>query len=109
MTPWEHARRLLPLKDVDEAELLDRLLTKRAQLWVSPEGAGVTEVTDSNMCHVWLAGGSLSGLLAMLADVEAFARAMGCTGLELSGRKGWRRVMMKYGFVWNGQEMVKAF
>lgn len=108
LSAWERARLLLPLKGIDEADLLDRLLTKRAHLWISADSAGVTEITDNNTLHVWLAGGTLAGLLDMLADVEGFARVLGCRAVELSGRKGWHRVMTKYGFVRHGQEMLKV-
>ena len=107
ITNWQHARKLLPFKDVTEEDVLDRLLTGRAHLWVSPDSAGVTEVTDGNMLHIWLSGGTLRGLLQMLPDVETFAKALGCRGVELTGRKGWQRIFSRFGFVCEGQVMVK--
>lgn len=107
LTPWEFARRLLPFKDVEEVEVVDRLLTHRAQLWVTDDSAGVTEITDGNMLRIWLVGGKLMGLLPMLQDVERFARFMRCRGLEIDGRGGWIRVLKKFGYAVEGQELVK--
>jgi len=108
MTHWDHALRYLPENDViplEEARAL--ILGARAQLWCGEACAGVTEVTADSRLHILLAGGSLPELLAMRPDVEAFARAMGCRAVFLSGRKGWRRIFPRFGYAFDGEDMVK--
>ncbi len=105
---WEYALRFLPENDlipVEEAKAL--ILSERAQLWCGEGCAGVTEITADDRLHILLAGGSLDGLLAMRPDVEAFARAMGCRAVFLSGRLGWRRIFPRFGYAFDGEDMVK--
>lgn len=106
---WNEAKAFLPFKHVTEQEVFERLLTGRAHLWCGNKCSGVTEVTDENALHVWLAGGSLDGLIAMLPDVEAFAKAMHCASIELTGRKGWQRIFPRFGYAFDGVKMVKYF
>lgn len=108
VTPWQHACRFLPFYDSSQDEIERRLLAMDCHLWVGPDSAVVTEVTDDNMLHIMEAGGTLRGLLAMLKDAEAFARAIGCKGLQLAGRRGWQRVLPEYGFVRHGDWMMKT-
>ncbi len=108
MTRWEYALRFLPENDLiplDEAKAL--ILEERAQLWCGENCAGLTEVSHDNRLHILLAGGSMTGLLAMRPDVEAFARALGCRFVYLSGRKGWRRIFPRFGYAFDGEDMVK--
>ena len=108
MTWWDHALRFLPENDViplDEAKA--SILGERAQLWCGEGCAGVTEISPDNRLHILLAGGAMAGLLAMRADVEAFARAMGCRAVYLSGRRGWRRIFPQFGYVFDGEDMEK--
>ena len=108
-TLWDYARRFLPeneLIPLEEAKAL--VLSERAQLWCGDDCAGVTEVTDDHRLHLMLAGGAMDGLLAMRPDVEAFARAMGCTAIYLGGRRGWRRVFKQFGYAFDGEDMVKT-
>ena len=108
MTPWDYALRFLPENEViplDTARML--ILAERAQLWCGADCAGVTEVAPDNRLHIMLAGGSMTGLLALRADVEAFAQAMGCRAVYLGGRKGWRRVFLTFGYAFDGEDMEK--
>lgn len=109
LTPWEHARRVLPFKYVSEEEIYDRLLKGAAHLWVNTDSAGVTEVTDAGYLHIWQCGGTLRGLLPMLLSVEAFAKALGCKGLIISGRRGWSRVLSRHGFIYQDGHTVKTY
>ncbi len=108
MTLWDYALRFLPQNDVAPlGEVRGLILDGRAQLWCGEACAGVTEIGGDNRLHILLAGGSLAGLLAMRPDVEAFARAMGCRAVYLSGRRGWRRVFPRFGYAFDGEDMVK--
>ena len=107
MTPWDHARQFLPFKYVSEEEIYERLLKGLAHLWVGPDSAAVTEVTDENTLRIWLAGGSLKGLMPRLVDVEGFAKSLGCSAVELEGRKGWLRILSPRNYVYDGQRLIK--
>lgn len=89
-------------------EIQRRVLEGTAHLWPGDGCAGVTEYIPGPALHIWLAGGSLKGLLAMRESVEAFARASGCKWVELDGRRGWARVFDRFGYSRDGTRMVKA-
>jgi hypothetical protein len=100
-----------------EAWLLARLSAHDAQLWaVYAEGraraALVTAIQDDGRrrrCLLWLIGGRAADAWAdaVLALVEAWARAEHCTALWGSGRRGWARLVEPRGFAriadFNGQ------
>jgi hypothetical protein len=110
LTPWQIALQYLPESDIAPLSLVhERILQNRAQLWLGDGCAGVTEVSDDNRLHIWTAGGSMKGLLDMLESVEWTALLTGCKGVFLGGRKGWRRVFAKYGYAFDGEDMVKLF
>lgn len=62
----------------------------------------VTRVADysrARVASIWLAGGDMTELVGlMLPEVEAWAKANGCSEIELAGRKGWQRVLAPNGF-----------
>jgi hypothetical protein len=109
LTRWDHALRFLPENDlIPLVQARALILAERAQLWCGEDCAGVTEVSGDGRLHIMLAGGSMAGLLAMRPDVEAFARRLGCRAVYLSGRKGWRRIFPRFGYAFDGEDMVKA-
>lgn len=105
---WGYARRYLPFsEEAPEAEVIEHLQEQRAQLWVGTGCAGVTEVTDDQNMHVWLAGGDIDGLLDMLPSVTLWAGVNDCVAVEVNGRKGWSRVLKNFDFVRNGDSMLR--
>lgn len=48
--------------------------------------------------HVWIMGGSLEAVDALIPQVEAFGRLHGCEIGGASGRKGWLRYLKKHGY-----------
>ena len=66
-----------------------------AQFWPAVDAAMLTELdsTGRNL-HIRLFGGTLERLREMLPDVEAFGRALGCTRITLTGRRGWERTAL---------------
>lgn len=69
--------------------------TGRMQLWRSDDSAMITQLLthDSGTveCSIFIAGGSLEGLQALLPEVETFARRNRATCMTVLGRKGWER------------------
>jgi adenine-specific DNA methylase len=116
MSPlWRQARAwLLPAlqpQDGDEASLLAELASGRAQLWLAPGAAVVTELCregETLSAHVWLAGGRLEAVMALRPGIEAWARGCGCAALTLQGRPGWSRLLRAHGYVAWGDELRRS-
>lgn len=72
----------------------------KAQLWPGDGSAIVTKIethpSGLKTLLYWLAGGELDALLPMTGRIEAWARKMGCTRIEIIGRRGWLRALADY-------------
>lgn len=82
-------------------ELLDDLLTGRAQLWEAERGAVVTQcmVTPQGPAiHAWLGAGRLSDLLGLRPGIEAYGRTHGAQWATVEGRRGWSRIYRPFGY-----------
>jgi len=86
-------------------EITDALAEGRMLLWLIVEGADiraafVTHVTinskNEKVCDLIAYGGTRADHL--IETVEAYASAEGCERVRISGRKGWRRAMEKFGY-----------
>lgn len=83
-------------EDVEKA-----ILEGRMQIWPAPKSCAVTEIIQydrKKVLHVFLAGGDLEEIAKGIDSVAEWGRTQGCTGLTMSGRKGWERVLGKHGF-----------
>lgn len=99
------------LQDATEEELLSEIAAGRAQLWPGETAAMVTQCLESRegrFLHVWLAGGDLTGVMALKPGVEAWGRAMGCSAVTINGRPGWARLLREDGFALVDGELRKA-
>lgn len=70
-------------------------------LFEHPDGCMVGEFIVSprhKVMHVFVAGGSLQAITALLPEVEAFGRQNGCDTGGATGRKGWVRFLSRYGY-----------
>ncbi len=87
---------------VSTAALRARLEARDMQLWISEplRAACVTEIVaypHQRWCRVvFAAGEGLDLCRAGLTMIEAWARARGCTGVEIEGRAGWARALHGY-------------
>lgn len=76
------------------------VLTGVMQLWPAPEGALVTEILrypKQRVCNVFLGGGAMDQLKAMVPSVEVWAKAQGCQAVTVLGRPGWVRALAPFG------------
>jgi hypothetical protein len=68
-------------------------------VWREPEVVAtlITRVRNTNkskVCEVCAAGGKESRVwLHMMANIEKYARDMGCNRISVTGRKGWARLL----------------
>jgi hypothetical protein len=95
--------------DTTEAEVLELLRANQAQLWQGDTAAAVLQlIRPPPTLHIWLAGGSMAGLLEMRAGMEAWGRSQGCDYVTINGRRGWARVLAPFGYEPDGEELRKA-
>ena len=74
-----------------------------AQLWTGQRSCMVTAITPfegagEKICEAWLAAGALDEIEEAIPQLEAFARANGCTQAHVTGRKGWVRALAPHGY-----------
>ena len=64
------------------------------QFWPGVHSVIITEVVEVpryRSLNIFLAGGKMAELDAMLPEVENFAQVVGADRITLTGRKGWAR------------------
>ena len=104
---WPFARNFIK-RAIDRAGLSDfdvieaDVLTGKQLLWLAwsaskIEGAGTTQIVGAGgrkICVIvaW-GGGDKRRFLPLLARIEAYAKAEGCSVIRIYGRKGWERVL----------------
>lgn len=112
---WGDAKRLLEpavKRGGNEwPEVIADLMQSKAQLWVAIEEAPVAAMVtriDGDTMEVWLAGGAvLSGCVPFLETAIEASRAAGTTNGRITGRKGWARVLARFGWKRRGDDLVK--
>jgi hypothetical protein len=89
------------------ADVLAAIETGDARLWLGPDSAVVTTLLQNAQISldelVWHAGGSIRGVLDILAYGGAACAMAGCDRLVLFAgenetRKGWEKVLAPHGF-----------
>lgn len=88
-------------------DIVDGVLSGHMQLWGGENGCAVTEIVvypNKKVLHVFLAGGKLEQITDMESDAVKWAKAQGCDGMSLSGRKGWVKALKNYD--WKPQQVV---
>lgn len=71
------------------------------QAWVNGDTIAITEIIvypRAKALHVFLAGGNKEKLFDMIDTAWEWGQSIGCTKMTLAGRKGWTKLMGKYGF-----------
>lgn len=89
------------------ADVAQAVKDGRMQAWTKGESLVVTEVLQfpqANALNVFLAVGNLDEVMSIQPRIEAFGKAHGCKVLRMEGRKGWRKVLPRYG--WNEDSKV---
>lgn len=85
----------------DIENVIRNLENGHAQVWETEHSTVVTQVVDYDTyrsLNVWLAGGEMDDIIELLEEGEEWARMCGCSVLEVTGRRGWKRVLAPFGF-----------
>lgn len=106
---WPHVRSMVgrasDKTDMGSLSELDTdVLSGRALLWtVHGDGIEAATVTrldlteHSKVCTILACGGAgRSRWLHLLSEIETYAKAEGCDGVRLYGRRGWKRALPDY-------------
>lgn len=86
-------------KSHDISDVWDAVKRGKAQFFPLENSVIVTEIVDypnQSVCRIWLAGGDLDELMEAEKSVCKWAEELGCTGMEIIGRKGWSRKLTDY-------------
>lgn len=97
-------------KSPDKLDLLAGIRSRELQLWAvyGKDGpvAGIVsrllrhEGTSGELhCHLYLVGGSHLSIWApdFITKISAWARGEGCSALTGNGRRGWARIVKRFG------------
>ena len=79
--------------------VVDAIKDGSAQFFPLENSVIVTEIIDypqMSVCRIWLAGGEMEELLKAEKKIVEWARGLGCSGMEIIGRKGWERQLSEY-------------
>ena len=98
---WDRCRPWIEAALVGSGWSFDEVKAGDFHLFAHPAGCMVAEVIESprsKVFHVFAAGGALEAIEALLPNVEAAGRALGCDYGGATGRKGWARYLAKHGY-----------
>jgi hypothetical protein len=97
--------------------VLEGLMCASLQLWVSFSAGGAIEAAlvtridaypRRKVCALLFAGGlNHQNWKEFISVVEAWAKAQDCSLMEISGRRGWERVMGKFGYFFSLLTLAK--
>jgi hypothetical protein len=82
-------------------DIVESIVGGQMQFWPAPHGCAVTEIIvfpRKKVFHIFLAGGEKNQIVDMDDSAVVFAKAQGCSGMTIAGRKGWSRVLKSKGW-----------
>jgi hypothetical protein len=81
------------LDEIESGECQVYLIVAHGAKTVGAGGTRVFDKANGRALEVNWAGGNGAALLAIVPQLEQFARSLGCTRIFIPGRKGWSRVL----------------
>ena len=114
---WEKSKPLLvkalhrsgDLHTIDD--VFENIRTKKAIFYPLKDGAAIftfREYPRRRLLQIWLVGGDMEASIeGVLAGADFYAEQNGCDGIEVIGRKGWKRVLEPYGYDYKSIVMIK--
>lgn len=91
-------------------DVVQMLYEGRAQAWVNGDSIAITEIVyfpRKRALHCFLAGGNMREIIEMMPSAAQFGADHGCTDFTIAGRRGWQRVLRRYG--WSPRMMVMGW
>ena len=89
-------------------DIFDELLQGSKQIWLHSEGDQFTTTVITHLitypnkltCEICYLGGEkgMHRYLSDIATIEEWAKLMGCTDVQIIGRKGWSKMLEKEGY-----------
>jgi hypothetical protein len=83
------------------SDIVDGVKQGTMQFWPAPDACAVTEIIvypRKKTLHIFLAGGNMDTIVDMDESAVHYAKAIGCDGVSVAGRKGWQKVLSKKGY-----------
>lgn len=71
------------------------------QIFFSGDGVAITEIVQfpqKRALHCWIVAGQMPGVMELQDRVIAHARTTECQLMTTYARKGWRKILPKYGW-----------
>lgn len=85
----------------DLIDIYEGLYKGTMQLWPAEKSCLVTEIINypkMKCLNIFLGGGDLTEIMSMHEDVIRWAKDQGCSALNMTGRFGWKKPLLKYGW-----------
>lgn len=82
-------------------DVVEAVADGRMQMWANGETVAITEVLcypRKKVLHVFIGSGKRKELFEMLDSAWQWGQEIGCSSMTLAGRKGWMKLMGKFGF-----------
>lgn len=82
-------------------DVLEGLQSGRFQIYDNDDGSIISEVIQlprGRYLNAWIAGGRLPGILDNVPEMVEVARENDCRQIVAFGRRGWSKVLPKYGW-----------
>jgi hypothetical protein len=73
----------------------------KMQMWANGETVAITEIIcypRKKVLHVFIGSGKRKELFEMIESAWEWGKMNGCSSMTLAGRKGWTKLMGKFGF-----------
>ena len=92
-------------------DVFENIRTKKAIFYPLKSGVAIFTVQEyprRRLLQIWLVGGDMDASIeGVLSGADFHAEQNGCSGIEVVGRKGWKRVLRTYGYDYKNVVMIK--
>lgn len=109
----EMQKMIMPILKRENGHTLEsvekRLGNNGAKLFCNKTSLIVAELVQyplAKVTNIWMGAGDLNGIKSLLPEVEMYAKKMGCSRLEFTGREGWKRWTEKNDLGWTMKNIV---
>lgn len=101
MKPLSQIARAIEYQDTHSlGDVARAIIDGEAQHWKGERSEVVTVIRKMplmKVCQIWLAGGDMREIVdEMVPSIEVWAKENDCARVEVSGRKGWKRMLKDY-------------